>query len=111
MSATAHAAGFGRTAGDIRDSAGLQELLKQAAQSLALRRVYLFGSRARGDARQDSDVDLAFEHDSSPAEWARFVNAAQDECLLLLDLDLVDLSSAPASLRERILEEGRLLYG
>lgn len=93
------------------DSEGLRELLLQAERSLALRRVYLFGSRARGDAREDSDVDLAFEHESSPAEWAKFVNEARDQSRILLDLDLVDFSSAPAALRDRIEREGKLLRG
>jgi len=93
------------------DSEGLRELLLQAERSLALRRVYLFGSRARGDARDDSDVDLAFEHESSPAEWAKFVNEARDQSRILLDLDLVDFSSAPAALRDRIEREGKLLRG
>lgn len=83
----------------------------QAERSLALRRVYLFGSRARGDAREDSDVDLAFEHESSPAEWARFVNTVRDQSSILLDLDLVDFAKAPVALRDRILQEGRLLRG
>lgn len=93
------------------DTEALRELLETAERCLELRRVYLFGSRARGDSRRDSDLDLAFEHTSSPTAWARFVNEAQDESRVLLDLDLVDLSSAPPGLRERILKEGRLLRG
>jgi predicted nucleotidyltransferase len=90
---------------------GLNELIAQAERSLDLHRVYLFGSRSRGDARSDSDVDLAFEHGSSPAAWARFVNEALEQSSLLLDLDLVDLSSASPELRDRILREGELLRG
>jgi uncharacterized protein len=89
----------------------LQEFVERAERALVLRRVYLFGSRARGDARDDSDVDLAFEHESSPAAWADFVNTAQDQAPFLLDLDLVDLASATPALRERILREGRLVHG
>lgn len=95
----------------VVDPEGLREFLQQAENALVLRRVYLFGSRARGDAREDSDLDLAFEHDSSPSAWADFVNLAREQAPLLLDLDLVDLSRAAPELRERILEEGRLLRG
>src|SRR5690348_15960942 len=77
---------------DLAEPAGLQDFLGQAERALALRRVYLFGSRARGDARTNSDLDLAFEHSSSPAEWADFVNIAREEAPLLLDLDLIDLA-------------------
>ncbi|MBI5505449.1 MAG: nucleotidyltransferase domain-containing protein [Deltaproteobacteria bacterium] len=75
------------------------------------RRVYLFGSRARGDARDDSDVDLAFVRGSSPAAWPEFVNAAREQAPILLDLELVDSSCAVPELRERIVREGRLLRG
>lgn len=89
----------------------LRQLLEQAQQTLTLRRVWLFGSRSRGDARDDSDIDLAFEHDSRPEEWADFVNSALDQAPVLLDLDLVDLRRADPELRERILREGTLLHG
>lgn len=104
-------AGCGAATDAPRVAEGIEKLVELAERSLALRRVYLFGSRARGDAHRFSDVDLAFEHDSSPAQWARFVNTAQDECPLLLDLDLVDLAEATAALRERILREGKILHG
>lgn len=111
MVATLKTVGHDAGSDGPRVAEGIEKLVELAEQSLALRRVYLFGSRARGDAHRFSDVDLAFEHDSSPAQWARFVNTAQDECPLLLDLDLVDLREATAALRERILLEGKILHG
>ena len=57
----------------------IDEIVQAARRSLDLRCVILFGSRARGDARLDSDLDLAFEHRSSDAEWAEFVNRMRDE--------------------------------
>lgn len=89
----------------------LREIVQQAEKALDLRRVWLFGSRSRGDARDDSDIDLAFEHDSPPADWADFVNASREQAPVLLDLDLVDLATANPGLRNRILREGTLLRG
>jgi predicted nucleotidyltransferase len=89
----------------------LQDVVRQAQRALDLQRVYLFGSRARGDARKDSDIDLAFEHGSSPSEWAEFVNSMQDNAPTLLDLDLIDLAQVSPELRTRILSEGTLLHG
>ena len=89
----------------------VQSLIREAVRALDLRRVYLFGSRARGDGRRDSDVDLAFEHGSPPAAWADFVNAMRDEAPTLLDLDLVDLAEVSPDMRTRILSEGKVLYG
>lgn len=89
----------------------LQSVVREASRDLDLRRVYLFGSRARGDARMDSDIDLAFEHGSSPSTWADFVNEMREQAPTLLDLDLVDMAEVSPELRSRILAEGRLLYG
>jgi predicted nucleotidyltransferase len=89
----------------------VREIVAAAARSLALKRAILFGSRARADARPDSDIDLAFEHGSSDAEWAAFINEMSDTAPTLLSLDLVDLARVEAPLRTRILREGRVVHG
>lgn len=89
----------------------VREIVAAAARSLALKRAFLFGSRARSDARPDSDIDLAFEHDSSDADWAAFVNEMADSAPTLLALDLVDLAHVEPHLRSRILREGRAVHG
>ena len=88
-----------------------REIVAAAARSLALKRAILFGSRARADARPNSDIDLAFEHGSSDAEWAAFVNEMSDLAPTLLSLDLVDLARVDPPLRTRILSEGRVVHG
>ncbi|HEY4186736.1 MAG TPA: nucleotidyltransferase domain-containing protein [Polyangia bacterium] len=87
-------------------SDAIRAIVREAARSLVLRRALLFGSRARGDAQAASDVDLAFEHDSTDAAWADFVNRMADEAPTLRPVDLVDLRRAIPALRERILREG-----
>ena len=90
----------------METSDAIRAIVREASRSLVLRRAVLFGSRARGDARTASDIDLAFEHDSTDAEWAAFVNRMSDEAPTLLPLDLVDLGKVDAALRERIVREG-----
>ena len=76
----------------------------------AVRRVILFGSRARGDARPRSDVDLAVEAPGASAgEWLRLADIIEDADTLL-SVDLVRLEEAPEDLHRRILAEGRTLY-
>ena len=49
----------------------LQEIVRKIVERFQPRRILLFGSRARGDARQDSDVDLFIEIESADAPHER----------------------------------------
>lgn len=76
-----------------------------------VRFAYLFGSRARGDARPDSDVDVAVHLGGAPDDL--------DLCLDLVrrlhahtgvETEVVVLDAAPLRLVERVLREGVLLH-
>jgi predicted nucleotidyltransferase len=70
-------------------------------------RLWLFGSRARGDARRWSDIDIAVEPlRRLPPGLIAELRETLAESSLLLDVDLVDLSAAPPALRDAIKEEG-----
>lgn len=43
-----------------------------AASKAVVRRVWIFGSRARGTHRPDSDLDVAIEHDALPGDSSPF---------------------------------------
>jgi predicted nucleotidyltransferase len=74
-------------------------------------RVILYGSRARGDARKDSDYDLAFVFPRDHrGKWVRYLADFDDAALTLLPVDLVDWNQAPESLRGKIRKEGITLY-
>ena len=74
-------------------------------------KVILYGSRARGDAREDSDYDLAFVFPGDRRDrWVRFVVDLDDAAVTLLPVDLLNWNEASASLRERIRREGLTLY-
>ena len=67
----------------------------------------LFGSRARGDARQWSDIDLAIESDNElPPEILSALREAFEESNILLNVDVVDLRDASAEIRSAVLREG-----
>jgi len=73
---------------------------------------YLFGSRARGEARAKSDVDLAVLLARPPAPTldgvaARLADRLDDA--LGLEIDLVVLNNAPPDLVHRVLRDGVLL--
>lgn len=75
-----------------------------------VRRIVLFGSRARGDSFPRSDIDLAVSAPgATAAEWRALVEVAE-QMQTLLTVDLVRLEHAPAELRARIEREGKVLY-
>jgi len=88
----------------------IQFILELARTRIHPVRVLLFGSRARGDHRDRSDYDIAFDfpeaHESS---WPRFVLDAQDSAPTLCGLDLVNLREARGELKARVLSEGKEL--
>lgn len=75
-----------------------------------LRALYLFGSAAAGELRDDSDVDVAVLADP-PLEARRCLELAADLGVALQrDVDLVDLRTASTVLRAQVMETGRRLF-
>ena len=73
-------------------------------------KVVLFGSRARGDERERSDVDLAVVgEDITDSEWTD-IWCYVDDAPTLLCIDLVRFEQAPSHLRESVIKEGIALY-
>jgi len=68
----------------------------------------LFGSRARGDARRWSDIDVGVRpRRPLPAGLLAETRAALEESSLLLNVDLVSLDEAGPALRAAIEREGK----
>ncbi len=67
----------------------------------------LFGSRARGDARQWSDIDLAIGCATEmPPDILSTLREAFEESNMLLNVDVVDLRDASKGIRAAVLREG-----
>ena len=62
---------------------------------LGAARVVLFGSRARGDCRERSDIDIAV-FGAPPDSWSSFVDALE-ELPTLLEFDLVYVNNSTSS--------------
>ncbi|MCI9067232.1 MAG: nucleotidyltransferase domain-containing protein [Lachnospiraceae bacterium] len=81
--------------------------LRTLARTYELDKLILFGSRARGDYRRTSDIDLA----ATGGDVVRFSLDADEETSTLLSFDVVNLDRAvPEELRESIEKEGIVLY-
>jgi len=90
---------------------GLRENLMESIISLAkkydLNKLYIFGSRARGDFNERSDIDLAAEGGNISV----FSIDVEEETPTLLFFDVVDLNRGiSVELRKEIDKDGILIY-
>lgn len=77
------------------------------ADAHGIERVILFGSRARGDYRETSDIDLAV----TGGDIDGFAVDIEEDTETLLKFDVVNLNgSVQDDLRRSIEREGRIIY-
>lgn len=89
---------------------GISAAVVAVAPSYDISRVYLFGSCARGDQHDDSDVDLCLE---TGAEFSLFSAGGFADDLqhrLGVPVDIVTERSCYPHVRENMLKERVLLY-
>ncbi|MBE7183743.1 MAG: nucleotidyltransferase domain-containing protein [Methylobacterium mesophilicum] len=98
----------------------LSLLVARLAEALDPQMIWLFGSRARGDARPDSDFDLlvvakekgAFDSDDYDKVYAPASQTGVGADVVPCDLDVYRASlGLSTSFVYRVVEEGRLVYG
>jgi len=87
----------------------IQELKQFLLASFPDEHIYLFGSRARGDAGVHSDIDIAIEGDATLSKRLSQIRFTIEESLIPYKVDLVELSKAPY-LKNIIRKEGILWY-
>lgn len=91
-------------------SAPVDAVLREVQRFPEVEKAYLFGSRAQGDAGAMSDVDIALScPDIDRRRWVAIAEAVQD-AETLLDVDVVWLEDASTSLRDEILQTGKVVY-
>ena len=95
----------------LPEKAGIRAVVLEQIRSMAeqynLRRVILFGSRARGDFTERSDIDLAVSGGNTSA----FALAVDEETDTLLKYDIVNLDRpVDTALLDNIRKDGIILY-
>ena len=77
------------------------------ARKYNVKKVVLFGSRARGDFKEKSDIDLAVQG----GDFIRFMLDVNEETSTLLSFDIINLDEKiQDELRESIEKERKIVY-
>ena len=74
--------------------------------------IYLFGSRARGDNRERSDIDSAvFCPRATKKDWLSILNIVENaDTLLMIDCIRLDEELTTSSLYQQIEKDKQLIY-
>ncbi len=83
--------------------------IAEIAKQHQIKKVVLFGSRARGDYWEKSDIDLAIY---GCTDFVAFSDQLEEELWSLLQLDLIDMDGMSVSkeLIDEIERDGVILY-
>ena len=96
----------------------LEEMVTRIVEHFHPQRLILFGSRARGEAQEDSDFDLLIIAPSSEPRWRRTVPVYRLLAGLGVSKDIVwwtpeeiaEWRDVKSHLIHRVLREGKVLY-
>ena len=97
----------------------LDELVRRLVDAVHPRRIYLFGSRARGDARPDSDFDVLLLSDCDEEDLVALRQEAYQSLwglgvpvdIIVMNQDFFDRRRVVvASLPGMVAREGKLVY-
>src|SRR5439155_25194961 len=102
----------------VVDNNVLKEIVRRLVEAVDPERIILFGSRARGDARPDSDIDLLIIKETDEPGYRRAIPAYRALSGMGLPKDIIwrtpaevdDWSQVPTYITTRALKEGKTLY-
>ena len=84
-----------------------QHIIKALPETKA---IYLFGSMAIGDAKYDSDVDIAIWIDMKPTGDQAFEIKSEISLITKKDVDLIDLLRADLITKSQVISTGEILF-
>jgi uncharacterized protein len=93
-----------------REKEILSNSLRLLQQELSPRRIFLFGSRAKGHAALGADFDLAVDGPVPGREAQRSIKERLEEIGGLHTIDLVFLRRVSKDFENLVLQTGKLLY-
>lgn len=88
----------------------LKEGIKLIIDKLNPSIIYVFGSFARNELREDSDIDIAFLSNSDSSTYEVFMLAQGLADIYKRDVDLIDLKKASTVFKAQIVGTGEVIY-
>ncbi len=90
----------------------VQKVIKSLIEQVGPQKIILFGSRARGDHRENSDFDIAvMGRKNSEREWNEALTMIEETPITLHPIDIVEFEKLSDEYQSNIREEGKILYG
>lgn len=87
-----------------------QQLIEAINVRLNTDFIILFGSFAKGTAREDSDIDLAYFSSQQLSSYERFILAGDLALIAGREIDLVDMKQIDTVFTMQIFSEGMPIY-
>lgn len=78
--------------------------------NLKLNFIYLFGSFAKGEGRDDSDIDIAIHMIDKVDSYELFVLANELSFIVKRDIQLIDITEATTVFKAQIIGTGESIY-
>lgn len=88
----------------------IKEAVRRIARKYKVERVFLFGSYARGDVREDSDIDLRIDKGELKGLFQLAGLQSELEAELNMNIDLLTTGSLDEEFLDRIKEEEIIIY-
>lgn len=87
-----------------------QQLIQTIIEQLNPAFIILFGSFAKGTAREDSDIDLAYFSEQQLSPYERFLLAGDLATIADREVDLIDIKQINTVFTMQIFSEGTVIY-
>ncbi len=88
----------------------IKDLVLEGIKLAKPKSIILFGSRARGDFKENSDYDIAFTEIENKSGWVKFLVKQDEEPISLLKVDLLNFEETSDNYKKNIIEDGKSLY-
>jgi uncharacterized protein len=92
------------------ESCDIDKTIKYLTEKLQPNFIYLFGSFAKGEGREDSDIDLAIHSDNEVSEYELFLFSGDLGFILNRDVQLINLKNISTVFSAEIVGTREVIY-